>query len=268
MKKNLNFGFTLVELAIVLVIIGLLVSGVLAGQELITQARIRAIINEQKNYERAIYTFQLKYNSLPGDAPNAYKFFGSNCGTNTNDVSTGCNGDGDGVIEGVYSSSEGVKAWEHLSLAGLINGSYDGTGVVASNANGGVRFSKSNIPESKYPNSYWAIGSSNCEGCPYADSVNPLWRAGAYFTLGSINDNADAGWLVPAVSLSNTDAYTIDLKLDDGMSESGSIMGDNDLGVCLDNPTGESVDDYSLSYISSNSLPERGNCVLNFLYKK
>jgi prepilin-type N-terminal cleavage/methylation domain-containing protein len=114
-QLNKKSGFTLVELAIVIVVIGLLVGGVLQGQELIKQAKLRAVINEQKNFERAVYSFQSKYNALPGDMPNAFQFFGANCGADTTDDSVGCNGDGNGIIEGYYPKSEGVKAWEHLS---------------------------------------------------------------------------------------------------------------------------------------------------------
>ena len=66
MKRNAN-GFTLIEIAIVLVIIGLLWGGVLKGQELITGARVRNLISQQDGIKAAFFGFQDRYLALPGD---------------------------------------------------------------------------------------------------------------------------------------------------------------------------------------------------------
>ncbi|MEO8341734.1 MAG: prepilin-type N-terminal cleavage/methylation domain-containing protein [Nitrospirota bacterium] len=71
-------GFTLVELYIVLVIIGLLVGGVLAGKTLIQQAEIRAAASQLQQMETAYRTFQTKYGCIMGDCSNATDFFGYN----------------------------------------------------------------------------------------------------------------------------------------------------------------------------------------------
>jgi len=110
-------GFTLIEIAIVLVIIGLLLGGVLKGQELITSARVRNLISQQDGIKAAYFGFLDRYRALPGDYTAAT--------TNINGVLAaspcgGGNGNGNGQIE----LAESVLAWEHLSKAGFINGSY------------------------------------------------------------------------------------------------------------------------------------------------
>src|ERR1700710_2201298 len=62
-----NQGFTLIELSIVLVIIGLIVGGVLVGQDLIKAAATRAQISQIEKYNQAVNTFKTKYNGIPGD---------------------------------------------------------------------------------------------------------------------------------------------------------------------------------------------------------
>lgn len=112
-------GFTLIEIAIVLVIIGLLLGGVLKGQELITSARVRNLISQQDGVKAAYFGFLDRFRALPGDYTAAT--------TNINGVAAtaACNsgnGDGDGRIEA--ANMEFVLAWEHLSKAGFINGTY------------------------------------------------------------------------------------------------------------------------------------------------
>jgi prepilin-type N-terminal cleavage/methylation domain-containing protein len=128
-------AFSLVELAIVLVILGLLVGGVLAGKSLIHASQLRTVSTQHANYLTAFLSFRDKYLALPGDIPNATQFWGahdpdhSTCltasGTGTDTLT--CNGNGDGNVDGV-GSWEMYRAWNHLSNARLIEGSYTGTG--------------------------------------------------------------------------------------------------------------------------------------------
>jgi prepilin-type N-terminal cleavage/methylation domain-containing protein len=107
-------GFTLIEIAIVLVIIGLLLGGVLKGQELITGARVRNLIGQQDGIKAAYFGFLDRYRALPGDYKNAQATI----------QNTTKDGDGDGQIETGAANNEATLAWEHLARAGFINGSY------------------------------------------------------------------------------------------------------------------------------------------------
>ncbi|MGH8677661.1 MAG: prepilin-type N-terminal cleavage/methylation domain-containing protein [Burkholderiales bacterium] len=113
-------GFTLIEIAIVLVIIGLLLGGVLKGQELITSARVRNLISLQDGVKAAFFGFQDRFRSLPGDYTQA----------TVNIVGATSNGNGNGRIEiaavpvGGSVPQENVLVWEHLSRSGFITGSY------------------------------------------------------------------------------------------------------------------------------------------------
>ncbi len=97
-KSSLLFGFTLIELSIVLVIIGLVVGGVLVGRDLIKAAEIRAQVNQIEQMETAYNTFKLKYNCIAGDCPNATDFFGTT--VSTTPLRYIVNGNGDGEIYG------------------------------------------------------------------------------------------------------------------------------------------------------------------------
>ena len=117
-------GFTLVEIAIVLVIIGLLVGGVLKGREMITNAKIKRIETDFSGVSAAMFAYQDRYGVLPGDDPAAAtRFSGTWRGAD--------NGNGNGNISGGWNStnngSESRKIWKHLRGAGLIAGPVDNT---------------------------------------------------------------------------------------------------------------------------------------------
>jgi len=118
-------GFTLVEIAIVLVIIGLLLGGVLKGKEIITNARVKNLENSVDGLAAAIYSYQDRYQSSPGDDAYVGRFVGL-----SNDAS-GNGGDGDGNIVGDFAdfnkSKETSRLWLHLRNAGLVAGSIDKT---------------------------------------------------------------------------------------------------------------------------------------------
>ena len=127
---NISFlskrAFSLVELSIVLVILGLLVGGVLSGQSLIKAASLRSVMTEHDKYVAAINSFKDKYFALPGDMPNATQFWGaadvnpSNCNYVEGTGTQTCDGNGDGIIA---ITLEGDHSLKHLSNAGLIEGS-------------------------------------------------------------------------------------------------------------------------------------------------
>src|SRR5260221_9697161 len=95
-RQRKQAGFTLVEIAIVLVIIGLLLGGILKGQEMITQARIKNAINDFNGITVAVTSYQDRYRFLPGDDKGA---------TARWTVQAPASGDGDGVILGKYSAT-------------------------------------------------------------------------------------------------------------------------------------------------------------------
>jgi prepilin-type N-terminal cleavage/methylation domain-containing protein len=113
---NKQSGFTLVEIAIVLVIIGLLLGGVLKGQEIITSAKIKSIEKDFNGVSAAIYNYQDRYRSLPGDDKKAKERFGT----------TITSGDGDWKIEGVFDTltddQETRLFWLHLRNGSLVAG--------------------------------------------------------------------------------------------------------------------------------------------------
>ena len=131
-------GFTLVEIAIVLVIIGLLLGGVLKGQELITQAKIKNVANDLNGMSAAVYGYQDRYKRFPGDDNGAAARWKNPAATD---------GDGNGQlgaakVEGVIDCSsetptENCEFWQHLRLAGFIGGDA-ATKLSPQNAAGGV----------------------------------------------------------------------------------------------------------------------------------
>lgn len=115
--KVKSLGFTLIELSIVLVIIGLLIGGVLKGQALIDNAKVKNMANDFRAIQTQIYAYQDKFKALPGDDGAAVDHLGAGAG----------NGDGDGVIEGAYNAAAGesFQMWKHLRMAQLATGSLD-----------------------------------------------------------------------------------------------------------------------------------------------
>lgn len=113
MKKIRVQGFTLIEMTIVLVIIGLVVGGILAGQYLISAAAVRATISQKDRFDSALNTFYGKYSCIPGDCANGAQF-----GLH--------NGKGKGTLPNNYDDDEYKWFWRDLSTAHLIADYYPG----------------------------------------------------------------------------------------------------------------------------------------------
>lgn len=122
--KSQQSGFTLVEIAIVLVIIGLLLGGILKGQELINSAKVKNLITEMRNIQTQIYGYQDKFKQLPGDDARVVNNLGA-----TATLAVGGGTVGNGQIEGTLfptvgaaSTEETAVFWQHLRLANLASG--------------------------------------------------------------------------------------------------------------------------------------------------
>lgn len=196
-------GFTLIEIAIVLVIIGLLLGGVLKGQELITSARVRNMISQQDGIKAAYFGFLDRYRALPGDYAQAatnISGVGTVCGPTTNG-----NGDGNGQISS--ANGEHIMAWDHLSKAGFINGSYTCTGNAA--------LATGTNPTNPY-SMYLVISYDNV----YADPATAATK-----------HNLKTGNQVPADIL-----VEVDRKVDDGVANRGAFRFSAHTGLTSGTP--------------------------------
>jgi prepilin-type N-terminal cleavage/methylation domain-containing protein len=217
----MKLGFSLVELSIVLVILGLLTGGILAGQSLIRAAELRSVTSDTARYQTAFFTFRDKYFALPGDMRNAVKFWGapaaaplttdgmnaacrdllaSGVGTQT------CNGDGDGTVS--FDSTEhyeSYRAWQHLANAGLIEGSYTGVTAGAVPNSFGPSLGV-NLPRGKMSNTGFTA-----RAYPVANAADPSYFAGSYGNMMWFG--AQGVSYTSAVALKGEEAWNLDVKL-------------------------------------------------------
>ncbi len=135
--RSQQSGFTLVEIAIVLVIIGLLLGGILKGQELINSAKVKNIANDFRVIPTYIYAYQDKFKSLPGDDAQVVAHVTGATLSTTGPV-------GNGVVNGAWNSTtatdESFLFWQHVRLANLASGptAVADPGYIPVNATGGV----------------------------------------------------------------------------------------------------------------------------------
>ena len=158
-------GFTLVEIAIVLVIIGLLLGGVLKGQELINSAKVKSFVNDFKTVPLFIYGYQDKFRALPGDDKAASSHVTPPTGVSligpAATTSTLGNGRIEGKFDSVTSTDESVAFWQQVRLANLASGPTDfgdATKIAAAlptNADGGRLGIQSDAPITGMTGSYF-----------------------------------------------------------------------------------------------------------------
>ncbi|MFN3700348.1 MAG: type II secretion system protein [Alphaproteobacteria bacterium] len=200
-------GFTLVELAVVMIIVGLLIGGILKGQELIANAQVSATISQIKAIEAAASTFRDSYRSFPGDMANATERL-PNCDDPCD------NGDGNGRVsnapgDAAAAGDEGFLFFNHLLKADLIGG-FEGTddtefgqGLPGANVGGGY---------------YVGFHGAGALG------ENASARGGHYLSLRGSPDVPSA----PLGALSATQASRIDSKIDDGVPNTGTTFADSE----------------------------------------
>lgn len=217
-------AFSLIELSIVLVILGLLTGGILAGQSLIRAAELRSVTAQTQRYLTTVYTFRDKYFALPGDMANATRFWGAahatpaTCYTTDSrtlsDPKLTCDGNGTGIVADTGGNYyERFRFWQHLANAGLIEGSYSGIMDTSSLDNTpGI-----NAPSGKIPNSGYSIYYQyDATGASFFNTM-PITKHLIYFG-GERVGNTFAPILVPS------EAWNIDTKVDDGNPATGRII--------------------------------------------
>ncbi len=207
-------GFTLVEIAIVLVIIGLLLGGILKGQEMITQAKIKNIVNDFNGLSAAMYSYQDRYRALPGDELSA--------NTTTRWGAAAFGGDGNGTFcrgacaaptadkyniapaAPAANTTEASLFWMHLRLAGFVPGSTAGAAAVQQPSN----------------------------------AVNGL--VGVQTTGMGFTAN-----IICTSNLPDKVAIAIDTQMDDGASITGSVRGQLQAAPSPDIPAAAPADAYA-----------------------
>lgn len=205
-KRNKS-GFTLVEVSIVLVIVGLLIGGILVAQSLVKTAELNRLITDIQQYETVVNLFQDRFRTLPGDSANGARF-----GVGVNGNANGRIDDFDTGSSQHWAINEQLVAWQIISNVGMLEVQYTGSGAtiepginVPETINGaGICFTD-NIPTSSYEYGF-AIGGGG-------HATNMLG-----YNMG--------GFLSPS------DVYAIDLKIDDGSASNGRVRPR--LYVCYD----------------------------------
>lgn len=221
-----NTGFSLVQVSIVLVIIGLLLGGILVGQGLIQTAAVNAQISQIDKYNTAVNIFQTKYNGyLPGDIPAsiAAKYgFTARGGQQAR-------GDGNGIVEGidylnntVYDWGENGETlffWEDLSQAGLIEGKFNSF-ADADTSCATPAACTAYLPSAK-------IGGGNFVYI-YSGLASTCCGSGARLTPNlfgiSVISAIWSSYVVPVAGLTVAQAYNIDKKIDDGSPVTGNVL--------------------------------------------
>lgn len=229
-------GFTLIEMAIVITICGLIIGGVLVGRDLIRGSGVQATITQIDKYNSAALAFSDKYGGLPGDlqSTKAQTFSLYYCGGSLSNT-IGC-GNGDGSIQGWNASpwidgtnfaGEVAMFFLHLSQAGLIDGSYGmgpdvslpgvtTTGGSYSTGSSPPRISSASshveemLPEAKIGNhNYITVGE---------------WQNINYYIITGVTKLTANADLTTTNSISPQDAYALDLKMDDGLPGNGRVF--------------------------------------------
>ena len=214
---NREHGFTLIELSVVIVIIGLLVGGILVGRDLIVSAQLRSTLGQVDKYVTAVNAFRLKFNALPGDIrqseATSFGLFASSA------AATG-QGDGNQLIEGGAAAAtvpigETIIFWRHLYEAGYVDGALGvqsnsvlvvGTGVVTNT----VTTISQSLPVTKVtPENGFIVYSTN--------GYN-------YFSIMPIATITTAAYTFNTFGLTPINASNIDTKLDDGKPNVGAII--------------------------------------------
>ena len=209
-------GFTLVELSIILVIIGLLIGGTLVAQSMISTSKITALTAQIQQFDSGVMNFKTKYNALPGDAV----AFGGD-GNNAILSSTGF--DGANYYEGRYFAYEICRFWNNIDATAFPGGATCPGGTDTSSS-GGAR----NVPESK-------LGKSGSFVIAEALTINgyhvPATNVKNYYAILDSSQGKDPvsiSWFITTTAQNSAikpaDLLALDKKMDDGIANLGNII--------------------------------------------
>jgi len=215
--KNKKDGFTLVELAIVIVIIGFLVAGIAAGSNMIKQAELRSLVTDLQSYQTAYNNFLGRYNKVAGDMDVASAYF-PNCAV----TPANCNGDGNGEIDHTtaVATNETRMAWKQLAEAGMIGAGI--SQIANAPANPGSLLIGTETPSSKKSGAgfmmasgnFGAFGNAGLTVSVFANSTNAVFLGTPGLNVG-----------LASGSLTAEEAFNIDQKLDDGLVTGTTFNG-------------------------------------------
>ncbi len=218
-------AFTLVEMSIVLVIVGLLVGGVAIGTSVLRNSEMQTVISDYTKYANAFNQFIVQYGSPPGDLKDATSYWGDNAtvcadATITNGSPGTCNGDGNSIITDI--GAEPNMAWTHLQLAKLIAGNNFITATIVNPPASGTT-----VPAGRLTGSGWVLFNNSAfvgTGMWYNQDLGNLLSIGRPVSIGT---NLYVGGN-PVMTA--TEAWQIDAKIDDGKPATGRILTLNPTG--------------------------------------
>ncbi len=222
-----QFGFSLIEISIVLIIIALIAGGVVAGRDLIATSNHRNIAVKASELLSSITQFQEKYRALPGDMANATLVWGradgnsatqDNCADMDGDsaLNATCNGNGNGFIASDAASTyERFRLWEHLRLGSYINGSYTGIAGGSGDIHG---VSGSNVPAGIIENTAYDLIYLDSASLPAQYFAVPEYSHVLHMGMEQSGNNPPHGAIISAQV-----AYSMDKKIDDGLPGQGHL---------------------------------------------
>ena len=225
-------GFTLIELSIVLVIIGLILGGVVGGKVLIDQAELRRVQNNISQYQAATRVFKQKYAAMPGDMANATSYWPTAAG----------NGNGNNHFEAADANAERYLAWQEMALAGIIPGKFSGSSDGAGTTVPGVNVPMGNRNEVYF---FHMVALAHC--AQYTSNVDCSILSDVMRVASKVT-NAYPHPDDPAFSPG--EAYSIDLKMDDGLPGRGKLTGYNPFAPLTCTTTQDTL---SAIYLTSNN---------------